>query len=93
MMVSLIFINKKEFFEVKIERYHQTIGVITKCKSHCIVLQKIIRPNVEKVAGEESLLISEKYFPWIRVDLIHRSRRLHVPKLSSTFDPHPITLR
>ena len=41
-MVGLISIHKKDFFKVKIEIYHQTMGVITKCKSKCHVLHKVI---------------------------------------------------
>ena len=33
LMVGLIFIHKKDFFEVKIKIYHQTMGIIIKCKS------------------------------------------------------------
>lgn len=42
MMVGLIFIYKIDSLKVKIEIYHQTIGVITKCKSNCAALQKLI---------------------------------------------------
>ena len=41
-MVGLIPIYKEDSLEVKLEIYHQTIGVITKCKSKCHVLYKVI---------------------------------------------------
>ena len=42
MMVDLISIYKKDSLKVKIEIYHQTLGVITKYKSKCYVLHKVI---------------------------------------------------
>ena len=42
MMVGLIPIHKRDSLEVKIEIYHQTMGVITKCKSKCHILRKVI---------------------------------------------------
>ncbi len=40
MMVGLIPIHKGDSLEVKMEIYHQNMGVITKCKSKCHVLRK-----------------------------------------------------
>ena len=42
MIVGLIPIHKRDFFEVKMEIYHQTMGVITKYNSKCHVLRKVI---------------------------------------------------
>ena len=41
-MVGLISIYKEDFFEIKTEIYHQTIGVITKYKLKYHVLRKVI---------------------------------------------------
>ena len=41
-IVDLISIYKKDFLEVKMEIYHRTMRVITKCKSKCHVLYKVI---------------------------------------------------
>lgn len=42
MMVGLIFIYKKEIFEIKMMIYNQIMGVITNSKSNYHVLCKII---------------------------------------------------
>lgn len=60
MIFGLIFIDKKNFIEVKIEIYYQTIEVIMECKSNCDVLRKFIWPNItilEKMAIEGLLII------------------------------------
>lgn len=41
-MFGLILPNKKDFFKVKIEIYHQIMRVITKYKSNYPILQQII---------------------------------------------------
>lgn len=60
MIISLIFINKKDFLKAKIKIYYQIIGVIIKYKSNYTFLQKIILPNVtllEKAAVKNLLMI------------------------------------
>ena len=42
MMVGFIPIHKGDSLEIKIEIYHQIIGVIIRYKSKCYVLQKVI---------------------------------------------------
>ena len=59
-MVGLILIYKEDFFKVKIEIYYQTIRIITKCKSKCHILHKVIQPNItalEKAAIESLLMM------------------------------------
>ncbi len=59
MIVGLILIHKRDSFNVKMEIYHKTTGVIIKCKSKCHVLRKVIRLNVTELekAAIESLLM------------------------------------
>ena len=58
-MISLILIHKGDFFKIKKEIYYQTMGVITKCKSNCHVLHKVILLNVIalEMAAIDNLLI------------------------------------
>ena len=42
MIVGLISIHKADSFEVKMEIYHQIMGIILKYKSKCYVLHKVI---------------------------------------------------
>ena len=60
LIVGLISIYKEDCLKVKIEIYHQIIGVITKYKSKCHFLYKVIWLNVtalEKVAIKGLLMI------------------------------------
>ncbi len=60
MIVGLIPIHKRDSLEVKMEIYHQTMGVITRCKSKCHILHKMIWLNVtalEKAAIKSLLMM------------------------------------
>lgn len=60
MRIDFIPIHKDDSFDVKIEIYNQTLGVITKNQLKYLVLQIIVGPDItvfEKVIVESMLMI------------------------------------